>query len=147
MKKSVPDTSAAAKIDERIKQLGDWRGTMLARMRALIHDADPEIVEEWKWMGTPVFSHGGIVCTGETYKSVVKLTFAKGAALKDPAGLFNSSLDGNVRRAIDIREDEKVNEAALKDLVRAAVALNLEGKTKPKLQGKAKPKARRVSTP
>ena len=147
MKKSVPDTSAGAKIDERIKQLGDWRGKMLARMRALIHDADPEIVEEWKWMGTPVFSHGGIVCTGETYKSVVKLTFAKGAALKDPAGLFNSSLDGNVRRAIDIREDEKVNEAALKDLVRAAVALNLEGKTKPKLQGKAKPKARRVSTP
>ena len=147
MKKSVPDTSAGAKIDERIKQLGDWRGKMLARMRALIHDADPEIVEEWKWMGTPVFSHGGIVCTGETYKSVVKLTFAKGASLKDPAGLFNSSLDGNVRRAIDIREDEKVNEAALKDLVRAAVALNLEGKTKPKLQGKAKPKARRVSTP
>jgi len=147
MKKSVPDTSAGAKIDERIKQLGDWRGKMLARMRALIHDADPEIVEEWKWMGTPVFSHGGIVCTGETYKSVVKLTFAKGASLKDPAGLFNSSLDGNIRRAIDIREDEKVNEAALKDLVRAAVALNLEGKTKPKLQGKAKPKARRVSTP
>ena len=147
MKKSVPDTSAGAKIDERIKQLGDWRGKMLARMRALIHDADPEIVEEWKWMGTPVFSHGGIVCTGETYKSVVKLTFAKGASLKDPAGLFNSSLDGNVRRAIDIREDEKVNEAALKELVRAAVALNLEGKTKPKLQGKAKPKARKVSTP
>ena len=147
MKKSVPDTSAGAKIDERIKQLGDWRGKMLARMRALIHDADPEIVEEWKWMGTPVFSHGGIVCTGETYKSVVKLTFAKGASLKDPAGLFNSSLDGNVRRAIDIREDEKVNEAALKDLVRAAVALNLEGKTKPKLQGKAKPKAWKVSTP
>jgi len=147
MKKSVSDTSAGAKIDERIKQLGDWRGKMLARMRALIHDADPEIVEEWKWMGTPVFSHGGIVCTGETYKSVVKLTFAKGAALKDPAGLFNSSLDGNVRRAIDIREDEKVNEGALKDLVRAAVALNLEGKSKPKLHGKAKRKSRRVSTP
>ena len=136
MKKSVPDTSAASKIDERIKQLGDWRGKMLARMRALIHDADPEIVEEWKWMGTPVFSHGGIVCTGETYKSVVKLTFAKGAALKDPAGLFNSSLDGNVRRAIDIRQDEKVNEAALKDLIRAAVALNLEGKAKPKRQAR-----------
>jgi hypothetical protein len=136
MKKSVPDTSAASKIDERIKQLGDWRGKMLAKMRALIHDADPEIVEEWKWMGTPVFSHGGIVCTGETYKSVVKLTFAKGAALKDPAGLFNSSLDGNVRRAIDIREDEKVNEAALKDLIRAAVALNLEGKAKPKRQAR-----------
>src|SRR6478672_12613930 len=144
MKKSVPDTSAGAKIDERIKQLGDWRVAMLARVRALIHDADPEIVEEWKWMGTPVFSHGGIVCTGETYKSVVKLTFAKGAALKDPAGLFNSSLDGNVRRAIDIREDEKVNEAALKDLVREAVALNLEGKTKPKLQETAKPKTRKV---
>jgi len=136
MKKSVPDTSAASKIDERIKQLGDWRGKMLARMRALIHDADPEIVEEWKWMGTPVFSHGGIVCTGETYKSVVKLTFAKGAALKDPAGLFNSSLDGNVRRAIDIRQDEKVNEAALKDLIRAAVALNLKGKAKPKRQAR-----------
>jgi hypothetical protein len=136
MKKSVPDTSAASKIDERIKQLGDWRGKMLAKMRALIHDADPEIVEEWKWMGTPVFSHGGIVCTGETYKSVVKLTFAKGAALKDPAGLFNSSLDGNVRRAIDIRQDEKVNEAALKDLIRAAVALNLEGKAKPKRQAR-----------
>ena len=136
MKKSVPDTSAGAKIDERIKQLGDWRGKMLARMRALIHDADPEIVEEWKWMGTPVFSHGGIVCTGETYKSVVKLTFAKGAALKDPAGLFNSSLDGNVRRAIDICQDEKVNEAALKDLIRAAVALNLEGKAKPKRQAR-----------
>jgi len=136
MKKSVPDPSAASKIDERIKQLGDWRGKMLAKMRALIHDADPEIVEEWKWMGTPVFSHGGIVCTGETYKSVVKLTFAKGAALKDPAGLFNSSLDGNVRRAIDICQDEKVNEAALKDLIRAAVALNLEGKAKPKRQAR-----------
>ena len=124
MKKSVPDTSAGAKIDERIKQLGDWRGKMLARMRALIHDADPEIVEEWKWMGTPVFSHGGIVCTGETYKSVVKLTFAKGASLKDPAGLFNSSLDGNVRRAIDIHEGDKIDEKAFKALIRAAVALN-----------------------
>jgi len=132
MKKPVTAGSASALIDERIKELGDWRGKTLARMRALIHQADPEIVEEWKWMGTPVFSHGGIVCTGETYKSVVKLTFAKGAALEDPAGLFNSSLDGNVRRAIDIREGEKVNEAALKALVRAAVTLNLEGKTKPK---------------
>jgi hypothetical protein len=105
-------------------------------VRTLIHAADPEIVEEWKWMGTPVFSHGGIVCTGETYKAVVKLTFAKGAALKDPAGLFNSSLEGNVRRAIDIHEGEKVNEAGLKELIRAAVALNLEGKSKTK----AKPK-------
>jgi len=132
MKKPVTAGSASALIDERIKELGDWRGKTLARMRALIHQADPEIVEEWKWMGTPVFSHGGIVCTGETYKSVVKLTFAKGAALEDPAGLFNSSLDGNVRRAIDIREGEKVNETALKALVHAAVTLNLEGKTKPK---------------
>ena len=132
MKKPVTAGSASALIDERIKELGDWRGKTLARMRALIHQADPEIVEEWKWMGTPVFSHGGIVCTGETYKSVVKLTFAKGAALEDPAGLFNSSLDGNVCRAIDIREGEKVNEAALKALVHAAVTLNLEGKTKPK---------------
>ncbi len=128
--------SASALIDERIKELGDWRGKMLAKVRKLIHDADPEIVEEWKWMGTPVFSHGGIVCTGETYKSVVKLTFAKGAALKDPAGLFNSSLEGNVRRAIDIHEGEKVNEAALKDLIRAAVALNLENKNKPKRASK-----------
>ena len=134
MKKTVPDPSASAKIDERIRQLGDWRGELLARMRALIHEADPEIVEEWKWMGTPVFSHSGIVCTGESYKSIIKLTFAKGAALKDPARLFNSSLDGNVRRAIDIREGEKINEKALKDLIRAAVALNLEGKnvSKPK---------------
>ncbi len=128
MKKPVPAKSASALIDERISELADWRGTMLAKVRAIIHAADPEIVEEWKWMGTPIFSHGGIVCTGETYKSVVKLTFAKGAALKDPSGLFNSSLDGNVRRAIDIHEGEKVNEKALKALIRAAVALNLEGK-------------------
>ena len=132
MKKPIPVETASALIDGKIKQLGDWRGKMLATVRQIIHEADPEIVEEWKWMGTPVFSHGGIVCTGETYKNVVKLTFAKGAALQDPAGLFNSSLDGNVRRAIDIREGEKVNEAALKDLIRAAVALNLEGKSKPK---------------
>lgn len=132
MKKPVSAGSASALIDDRIKELGDWRGKTLARVRALIHEADPEIVEEWKWMGTPVFSHAGIVCTGETYKSVVKLTFAKGAALEDPAGLFNSSLDGNVRRAIDIREGEKLKEAALKALVRAAVTLNLEGKSKPK---------------
>jgi hypothetical protein len=128
MKKPVPAKSASALIDQRISELADWRGTMLAKVRAIIHEADPEIVEEWKWMGTPIFSHGGIVCTGETYKSVVKLTFARGAALKDPSGLFNSSLDGNVRRAIDIREGEKVNEKALKALIRAAVALNLEGK-------------------
>jgi hypothetical protein len=128
MKKSAPVESASALIDAKIKELGDWRGKMLAKVRGIIHEADPEIVEEWKWMGTPVFSHGGIVCTGETYKSVVKLTFAKGAALKDPARLFNSSLDGNVRRAIDIHESDKVNEAALKDLIRAAVALNLKRK-------------------
>ena len=132
MKKPVPVESASAFIDERIKELGDWRGKTLAKVREIIHEADPEIVEEWKWMGTPVWSHGGIVCTGETYKNVVKMTFAKGAALKDPSGLFNSSLDGNVRRAIDIHEGDKVDEAALKDLIRAAVALNLKGKSKPK---------------
>ena len=132
MKKPVPVESASARIDEKIIELGDWRGKMLAFVRALIHAADPEIVEEWKWMGTPVFSHGGIVCTAETYKNHVKLTFAKGAALPDPSGLFNSSLDGNVRRAIDIHEGDKVSEAALKDLIRAAVALNLKGKSKPK---------------
>jgi hypothetical protein len=140
MKKAVAVGSASALpasalIDEKIKELGDWRGKMLAKVRGIIHAADSEIVEEWKWMGTPVFSRGGIVCTGETYKNVVKLTFAKGAALEDPAGLFNSSLDGNVRRAIDIHEGEKVDEAALKELIRAAVALNLE----------SKPKARRAS--
>lgn len=117
--------SAAALIDQRIAELGDWRGTALGRIRALIKDADPEIVEEWKWRGTPVWSHAGIVCTGETYKNVVKMTFAKGASLDDPAHLFNSSLDGNVRRAIDIRENEEIDEAGLKTLVRAAVALNL----------------------
>ena len=124
--------SASAFIDAKINELGDWRGKTLAKVREVIHKADPEIVEEWKWRGTPVFSHGGIVCTGETYKSVVKMTFAKGAALEDSAGLFNSSLDGNVRRAIDIHEGEKINEAALKDLIRAAVALNLQGKSKTK---------------
>ena len=132
MKKPVPVESASASIDAKIKGLGDWRGKMLARVRKIIHQADPEIVEEWKWMGTPVFSHGGIVCTGETYMKVVKMTFAKGAALKDPSGLFNSSLDGNVRRAIDIHEGDTVDRAALKDLIRAAVALNLKGKIKPK---------------
>ena len=129
--------SASSRIDEKIKELGDWRGKTLAHVRQIILNADPEIVEEWKWAkatspGVPVFSHGGIVCTGETYKSVVKLTFAKGAALEDPAGLFNSSLDGNVRRAIDIHEGEKIDEKALKALIRAAVALNLKGKAKPR---------------
>jgi hypothetical protein len=128
MKQPVPVESASAFIDQKIEELGGWRGKMLARVRKIIHDADPEIVEEVKWRGTPVFSHSGIVCTGETYKSVVKLTFAKGAALQDPAHLFNSSLDGNVRRAIDIHEDDKVDAAALKNLIRAAVALNLQRK-------------------
>jgi hypothetical protein len=128
---------ASALIDDKIKQLGDWRGKTLAKVRAIIHQADPEIVEELKWAkatspGTPVFSHGGIVCTGETYKNVVKLTFAKGAALPDPSGLFNSSLEGNVRRAIDIHEGDKIDEAALKDLIRAAVVRNLKGKSQPK---------------
>jgi hypothetical protein len=154
MKKSVPKKTGAVKsgaafisasafIDEKIKELssqpggGAWRGKMLAKVREIIHAADPEIVEERKWVkptsqGTPVFSHDGIVCTGETHKNVVKMTFAKGAALKDPSGLFNSSLEGNLRRAIDIHEGDKINEAALKDLIRAAVALNLEGKSKPK---------------
>ena len=137
MKKPVTEESASALIDKKIKELGDWRGKTLQKVREIIHQADPEIVEEVKWVkqgssGTPVFSHGGIVCTGETYKSVVKMTFAKGAALKDPSGIFNSSLDGNVRRAIDIHEGDKVDEAALKDLIRAAVAFNLKGKSKAK---------------
>ena len=124
--------SATALIDAKINELGDWRGKTLAKVREIIHKADPEIVEELKWRGTPVWSHGGIVCTGETYKNVVKMTFAKGASLDDPSGLFNSSLDGNVRRAIDIHEGDKINEAALKRLILAAVALNLESKSKPK---------------
>ena len=137
MKRPFPVASASALIDEKIKELRDWRGKTLAKVRKIIHAADPEIVEEWKWRkesspGTPVWSHGGLVCTGETYKNVVKMTFVKGAALKDPSGLFNSSLDGNVRRAIDIHEGDKIDEAALKDLIRAAVALNLKGKSKPK---------------
>jgi len=130
MKKPVPVESASALIDGRIEELGDWRGKTLARVRAVIHEADPGIVEEWKWMGTPVWSHGGIVCTGETYKSVVKMTFAKGAALKDPSRLFNSSLEGTLRRAIDLHEGDEVDEPALKALVRAAVALNLAGKSR-----------------
>ena len=138
-----PAQSASAFIDEKIKHLGDWRGKTLAKVRAIIHEADPEIVEEVKWVkptspGTPVFSHDGTVCTGETYNNVVKMTFAKGARLQDPSGLFNASLDGNVRRAIDIHQGEKIDEAALKDLIRAAVALNLKGKSK----AKPKPKPR-----
>ena len=124
MKKSAPVEEASARIDQRIEELGDWRGKMLAKVRGIIQEADPEIVEEWKWMGTPVWSHGGIVSTGETYKSVVKLTFAKGAMLKDPSGLFNSSLTGNTRRAIDFREGDDLDEQALKALIRAAVTLN-----------------------
>jgi hypothetical protein len=140
MKRVIPVESASALIDEKIKELGDWRGKTLAKVREIVHEADPEILEEWKWVkptnpGTPVWSHGGIVCTGETYKNVVKMTFAKGAALKDPSGLFNSSLEGNVRRAIDIHEGDKLDEAALKKLIRAAVALNLEGKSKPGAPG------------
>ena len=138
---------ASAFIDEKIKELGDWRGKTLAKVREIVHEAAPEIVEQWKWVkptspGTSVFSHGGIVCTGETDKNVVKMTFARGAALKDPSGLFNSSLDGNVRRAIDIHEGDRVDEAALKDLIRAAVALNLKAKSK----SKPEPKPRRASS-
>jgi hypothetical protein len=137
MKRPVAAESASAFIDAKIKELGDWRGKTLAKVRGIVHEADPEIVEEWKWRkesspGTPVWSHGGLVCTGETYQNVVKLTFPKGAALKDPSGLFNSSLEGNVRRAIDIHEGDEIDEAALKNLIRAAVALNLKGTSKPK---------------
>jgi hypothetical protein len=137
MKTPAAMESASACIDARINELGDWRGKMLAQVRAILREADPEIVEEWKWAkatspGTPVWSHGGIVCTGETYKNAVKMTFARGAALQDPSGLFNSSLEGNVRRAIDIHEGDKVDKAALKDLIRAAVALNLKAKSKPR---------------
>jgi hypothetical protein len=126
MKKSgsQKSTSPSQLIDARIKELGDWRGTMLNRLRALVKEADPEVVEEWKWRGVAVWSHDGLICTGETYKNVVKMTFAKGASLKDPSGLFNSSLDGNTRRAIDFHEGEKIDEEALKTLVRAAVTLN-----------------------
>src|SRR6201981_691354 len=124
MKKLVSTESASALIDEKIKELGDWRGKTLAKVREIIHEGDAETVEEWKGMGTPLCSHGGIVCTGETYKSVVKMTFAKGAALKDPARLFNSSLEGHVRRVIELHEGDKLNEAALKDLIRAAISLN-----------------------
>jgi hypothetical protein len=148
MKEIVPAESAPAVIDARIKELKDWRGKTLARVREIIREADPEIVEEWKWAkatspGVPVWSHSGIVCTGETYKNAVKMTFAKGAQLKDPSGLFNSSLEGNVRRAIDIHEGDKIDEAALKDLIRAAVALNLHGKTKPRPKSKPRRTSRK----
>ena len=139
MTTATPTPSPSTLIDERNASLPDWRGELLAEVRRLIHEADPEIVEEWKWRGTPVWEHAGIVCTGETYKAVVKLTFAKGASLKDPKRLFNSSLDGNVRRAIDLREGEKLDKAALKALVREAVALNVEAK--------GRPKARRATAP
>ena len=137
---------AATLIDERIASLGDWRGETLARMRALIHEADPEVEEHWKWMGTPVWEHAGGICTGESYKAVVKLTFHKGASLKDPTKLFNSSLDGNVRRAIDIREGEQLDATAFKALVRAAIALNTAG-TKAKPKAPAKPKAKAKPAP
>ena len=131
------DQSAAELISNRIAELGDWRGETLSRMRKLIKQADPDVVEEWKWMGTPIWSHDGIICTGESYKKVVKLTFAKGASLDDPSRLFNSSLEGNVRRAIDIHEGEKVDDVAFKTLVRQAIAFNSSGKSKP--SKKAKP--------
>src|ERR687885_1506780 len=124
MPKGKPDESAAQLIDARIEELDDWRGQMLSRVRALIKQADPEVVEEWKWRGVPVWSHDGLICTGETYKNVVKMTFAKGAALDDPSGLFNASLDGNTRRAIDLHEGQEIDEESLKALVRSAVALN-----------------------
>ena len=134
--------SASQLISKRIAELGDWRGETLGRIRALIKEADPDILEEWKWMGTPVWSHDGIVCTGESYKNVVKMTFAKGASLKDPSRLFNSSLDGNVRRAIDFKEGEKINAPALKALVLEAISLNTAGKSaKAKPKAAAKPKA------
>ena len=127
-KEEKPRT-ASRLIDARIKELGDWRGKTLARVRSLIKQADPEVIEEWKWRGVPVWSHAGIICTGETYKSVVKMTFAKGASLEDPSGLFNSSLEGNTRRAIDLREGDKIDERALKALIRAALTLNTSGRT------------------
>ena len=137
MKRSVPVESASALIDEKIKELGDWRGKTLAKVREIIRNADPEIVEEWKWRGTPVWSHGGIVCTGETYKTAVKMTFPKGAALKDPSGLFNASLEGNARRAIDLPEVGKVDAKALKALIQAAVAENLRSSA-PKSHGRGR---------
>jgi hypothetical protein len=143
MKRPVAVPSAATLIEDKIKELRDWRGKTLAKVREIIHEADPEIVEEWKWRkasspGTPVWSHGGLICTGETYKNVVKMTFANGAMLRDPARLFNSSLEGNLRRAIDIHEGDKIDAPALKDLIRAAVARNLQGKKKPKPRASGK---------
>ena len=134
MKKSPPEPAGSASelIDARIDELGDWRGEMLARLRALIRQADPEVTEEWKWRGTPVWSHGGLICTGETYKKVVKMTFAKGASLPDPSRLFNASLEGNTRRAIDFHEGDKLDAEALKALIRAAVALNMASSRRPK---------------
>ena len=139
MKKSgaTEGQSASDLISQRIAELGDWRGKTLGRMRKLIKTADPDVVEEWKWMGTPVWSHDGMICTGESYKKVVKLTFAKGASLKDPARLFNASLEGNMRRAIDIHEGEEVDESAFKTLIRQAVALNSSGKSKPAKKAKS----------
>jgi hypothetical protein len=132
MAKNADGKSPSQQIDARIKELGDWRGQMLGRLRALVKEADPDVVEEWKWRGVPVWEHDGIICTGETYKTVVKMTFAKGASLEDPKGLFNSSLEGNTRRAIDFQEGEKIDAAALKALIRAAVALNIAKAKKPK---------------
>lgn len=148
MKETVAIENASAVFEARIRELGDWRGKTLAKIREIIRSADPEIIEEWKWVkatspGVPVFCHGGIVCTAETYKSVVKMTFAKGAALQDPSHLFNSSLEGNVRRAIDIHESDPINEPALRDLIRAAVALNLAGKSKTKTKSNARAKSRK----
>src|SRR5262245_25067106 len=143
MKKPATMESASALIDEKIKDLGDWRGKTLAKIRDIIHKADPEIVEEWKWMGTPVWSRAGIVCTGETYKSVVKMTFPKGAALKDPATLFNSSLRGDVRRAMDFHENDEIDAIALKSMIRAAVALKLEAKVRSKNVKEARAKKKK----
>jgi hypothetical protein len=132
MKKPVPAESASAIIDAKIKELGDWRGKTLAKVREIIHEADPEIIEEWKWMGSPCWSHDGVICVGNAHKDKVKLTFAQGASLPDPDRLFNAGLDGNRWRAIDLSQGDRVNESALKNLIRAAVALNLKGKSKPK---------------
>ena len=141
MTKSEPrkSKSPSALIDARIKELGDWRGKMLSRLRTLVKEADPHVVEEWKWRGVPVWSHAGIICTGETYKSVVKMTFAKGAALEDPCGLFNSSLEGNTRRAIDFHEGDKIDENALKALIRAAVALNTSARAAARPRSQKRP--------
>jgi hypothetical protein len=144
-KSATKGETVAELIEARIKELPDWRGKLLARVRALIQQADPNVVEEWKW-NIPVWSHDGLICTGETYKAHVKLTFAKGASLEDPAGLFNSSLDGGTRRAIDFHEGDKVDEAALKRLIRSAVLLNLEGKSKPKSKAGPKPKPKRATS-